>query len=561
MQSVRSALKCLVVTAILLMSGPVFVGTSIAQYGDGAYGSCAYGQSCPDDTDPPPDDSTPDPSGGGDTGNITDPDGSSDSGDSGQDGDGGNSGDGTDGGDGNDGSGTGTTGGGGGSSTPGQTTGRPTGVLGPAISFVQELPEEQQALLPYYFWILLMLLAIILLMQAYLDRKKIAELRIQLRQLKSALEEQQNFLRLVLHHLNTPLALVKNTVELLGSDPEKEAAALQLLQPASADLATTIDSVSSELTKDDAEAASKENLVTQGQQTTTWRDRLYYLVPIGVAAVFGFGLTYLLYLADAFKPVHQFQYQLAVAAMSSLIFINAVRIFRLSRFQRKVLRASKELAEKLDAKRRAIITRLSGSLGGIVTALQTGHEKITNAKYQELFGRGLKAITSIFTKTKASVEPLSDQPSEVSLPALITRILADNEAEITKKQIAVSTEFGVMKPIRARADDLKLALESVIGNAILYNKEGGSLDIRTSMKRDVLHVEITDSGIGMDRNELSKLYKPFYQADDVLQFDHGGMSISLYATRQDLQRLGGDIHIESEKNHGSKAMISLPATA
>lgn len=534
--------------------------TAEAQFGnDGSYGECAYGQSCPSVDD------------GGNNGNVVDPEDEDSQGeDDGNQADNGSSGEEggqeeTEDNQGEDESGNSSE------IVKNRKEQRQKitdnfGVLGPAVDttinsaveIVQKLPETQQALLPYYFWILLIILGLILLFQAWLDKKKISQLKIYLNNLNRQIDERQNFLRLVLHHLNTPLATVKSSLELLSSMGSQEQAAVSILTPAVTSLGVMINDITTKATHQESSSQSDELLLEDAKRSTNRRAKLYYLLPVFIAAVFGFGLTYILYEANAFQPSHRFHFQLAGALMASLIFINALRIFRLSRIQYRILLKSRQIAQQITIKREKLITELSESLGSLVYTLQTAQTKIVNQKYGVIFNNGVIALSAISTKTALSVHRLSPEVSEVSLPALITEIFAKYQTEITKKQIVVTTEYSILKPITTFAEDVRVVLDSILSNSVVYNKENGSIDIKTWQDSNYSHIKISDSGIGMSADELSKLFTPFRQSGDVLHFDKGGVGISLYACKEALVRIGGKIEVNTKADKGTVVDISLP---
>lgn len=538
-----------------------------AQYGRDTYGSCEYGVSCPvtdapgGDTNntqqPPIDDSSEDPTDNQDD-DQTDPDDDADTGDV-SDSDSGAEGRGLN---------RELNGIGGGliytapeqpnSNTRSQT--EETGVftlLRSPITFVRELPPEQQAFLPYYTWLLLLILAIILILQAYYDRYKTQKLKQEVAQLERTIEEQKAFLHLVMHYLNTPVSLIRNAIELVASDPQDKEVVVSLQEPVG-QLSSAVNDITTTKIDTSDYSAINQATIQQAKNYSAWKDRMYYIVPIAVASFFGLGITYLLYKAEAIQPVHHVQYQIGIIVMSSFIFMNAVRIFRINRIQMKVLNKSKEIAQHINAERNAVIMELSQKLENISDNLSLGIMGIRNAQYKNIVQKGVDDITRLYVRARASVESLSASETNFELHKFLTEMISRHQQQIQEKQLNITTHYSSPDLIITYHDDLVLAIESVFGNSITYNKEHGSIDIQTWTKGNKLYISIDDTGIGMSESELSQAFKPFYQEADVLQFDHGGVSLSLFASQKAMQRLGGGITLHSEHNRGTQATISLP---
>jgi signal transduction histidine kinase len=115
-------------------------------------------------------------------------------------------------------------------------------------------------------------------------------------------------------------------------------------------------------------------------------------------------------------------------------------------------------------------------------------------------------------------------------------------------------------PIRMTSDvdKIRQILVNLAGNAVKFTDEGEvKLDL-TQNNRNVCFV-VSDTGIGITRQDIDRLFKPFAQLDTGLTRRHGGTGLGLYISRGLAGLLGGRIEVESEYGKGSKFTLVLPA--
>lgn len=109
---------------------------------------------------------------------------------------------------------------------------------------------------------------------------------------------------------------------------------------------------------------------------------------------------------------------------------------------------------------------------------------------------------------------------------------------------------------------LRQLLFNLLGNACKFTKNG---EISLSIERVINNTEdrilfkIKDSGIGMDKKYLARLFDPFSQADNTTTKLFGGTGLGLTISRRFSELMGGEIAVESEREKGSLFTVNLPA--
>lgn len=98
------------------------------------------------------------------------------------------------------------------------------------------------------------------------------------------------------------------------------------------------------------------------------------------------------------------------------------------------------------------------------------------------------------------------------------------------------------------------AIENITGNAFRYTPRGGSINLNSYMRNDMAVIELTDTGCGIDSSDIDKVLEPFYRATKSRREPGFGLGLSIVRSIADVH--GWNLKIESEKNLGTKIIIS-----
>ena len=137
--------------------------------------------------------------------------------------------------------------------------------------------------------------------------------------------------------------------------------------------------------------------------------------------------------------------------------------------------------------------------------------------------------------------------------------LADQNAN--QVEIQCPDDLGAMHSDRAK---FRQALFSVLSNAAKFTSRGA---VRLKVVREAaegggwITLAVSDTGIGMTADQMSRIFQPFVQADSSTTRQYGGSGLGLAITRHFCHMLGGEISVVSEPGKGSTFTIRLPAEA
>jgi signal transduction histidine kinase len=157
-------------------------------------------------------------------------------------------------------------------------------------------------------------------------------------------------------------------------------------------------------------------------------------------------------------------------------------------------------------------------------------------------------------------ETRAGSTSAAELARRIQRTFQDRAAE---KRLAFHVELPAedLPPIRGPLETLEQVLENLVSNAVKYTPEEGSVAVRFSKADGTVRIEVSDTGIGIPREDRPRLFSEFFRAENAKAMEVVGTGLGLSIVKENIDRLGGRIVVESEEGAGSLFVVHLPAAA
>jgi signal transduction histidine kinase len=116
------------------------------------------------------------------------------------------------------------------------------------------------------------------------------------------------------------------------------------------------------------------------------------------------------------------------------------------------------------------------------------------------------------------------------------------------------------EPIRQRHDPQRLGqvLSNLIGNAIKFTEPGGKVDVRLEATTEGAHIRVADTGVGIDAQELPRVFDRFYRGGGATQTRASGSGLGLSIVRQIVEMHSGRVAITSSPGKGTQVSVALP---
>jgi signal transduction histidine kinase len=167
-----------------------------------------------------------------------------------------------------------------------------------------------------------------------------------------------------------------------------------------------------------------------------------------------------------------------------------------------------------------------------------------------------------FARIDAGTFRTGDDP--VGLPRCIAQSVDLVRDIAAAKEITVAIALSDNLPlVLADETHLRQVFLNLIGNAVKFTPNGGLVDIRSADPSDsylsgALVISVSDSGIGIPREKIDKLFQPFAQLAGSQSRSHGGLGLGLVNTKRIVEAYGGTVWLDSDLGSGTVAYVSLP---
>ncbi len=118
--------------------------------------------------------------------------------------------------------------------------------------------------------------------------------------------------------------------------------------------------------------------------------------------------------------------------------------------------------------------------------------------------------------------------------------------------------YPMHQNIAADKERLRQVLINLITNAAKYSPNAKKIVIRCEVKEDRLFISVQDFGIGISKDEQDKIFDRFFQVRGLNRNRFEGLGLGLFISKGIVERLGGEIWVESKKDQGSTFFFTLP---
>jgi two-component system cell cycle sensor histidine kinase PleC len=186
-------------------------------------------------------------------------------------------------------------------------------------------------------------------------------------------------------------------------------------------------------------------------------------------------------------------------------------------------------------------------------------------KYQEycsdIRGSGqylLEVINDVLDMAKIEAGRIRLEPEHLEIEPLLAEAMRVVSARAQDKQVELTADIAADLTLDADRRAVKQIALNLLSNAVKFTPEGGRVGLRAKAVDDYVLLGIADSGIGIARDALKRLGRPFEQVEGQLTKSHHGSGLGLAIAKSLVELHGGRMRIRSQIGRGTVVLVWLP---
>jgi two-component system sensor histidine kinase SenX3 len=221
--------------------------------------------------------------------------------------------------------------------------------------------------------------------------------------------------------------------------------------------------------------------------------------------------------------------------------------------------------------RRDFVANISHELKTPIGALSLLSEAVLGAKDDP------EAVTKFATRMQSEAKRLTDlvqeiinlsrlqdsdplqEPREVAVSYLVKEAIDQSQINAENRGVTVTFTEDAAAMLLGDRDQLIMAMQNLIDNAINYSPENTKVAVTSRVKEGIVEISVTDQGIGIPESDLLRIFERFYRVDPARSRQTGGTGLGLSIVKHVAAKHGGDVKVWSAENVGSTFTLLLPA--
>ncbi len=243
----------------------------------------------------------------------------------------------------------------------------------------------------------------------------------------------------------------------------------------------------------------------------------------------------------------------------------------LSNAKRDIIRQA-EVIKKINQTRDLMYSIIShdirspfASISMMVSMLAEGYLEADSEEFQEIIinlNRSTKEtyalLENLLQWTKTQTGNLECHPKEVDLKSALSEPLSIAQMRADMKKIALHESIPEGLTLMIDGNMFGTVLRNLLSNAVKYTEEGGEIKIIAKDENERVLIEVIDNGIGMDQEQLQKLFrKDIFHTTTGTQNEKGS-GLGLHLVKEFTELNGGTVSVESELGKGSTFRLEFP---
>lgn len=227
--------------------------------------------------------------------------------------------------------------------------------------------------------------------------------------------------------------------------------------------------------------------------------------------------------------------------------------------------------QRVDAVRRDFVANASHEMKTPVTGIQTLAEALTVTIERQEHDRSRELATRLTDEAGRlgrlitellSLRRLEDDGERARGPVDLVALITDEAERVRERAVDRDIHLACDLPesavVAGTEADLRLVVSNLLDNAVGYNRDGGRIEVELRPHDGAWGLRVGDTGIGIPRQDLDRIFERFYRVDVARSRAAGGTGLGLSIVRHAVERHGGSIQVASILGEGTTFTVDVP---
>jgi signal transduction histidine kinase len=208
------------------------------------------------------------------------------------------------------------------------------------------------------------------------------------------------------------------------------------------------------------------------------------------------------------------------------------------------------------------------AIQSLLKSIEEGYAGEISQKARDLIVRSEQRTSFLITLVNGLLDLIAGKigkPKEGDIKVVDINVAVKNTLHLMQEKIkAKNLEIKIKATpepsyLNIVPDDLDIILTNLIDNAVKYTKQGGTISINNLVTNKEIKIEMSDTGIGIVKEDLYKIFNEFYRSKNAKAVELRGTGLGLSIVKNLIKQYGGSIDVRSEIGKGTTVTVSFPA--
>ena len=170
-----------------------------------------------------------------------------------------------------------------------------------------------------------------------------------------------------------------------------------------------------------------------------------------------------------------------------------------------------------------------------------------------------KLVQDLLTLSRYDSKKNKNSIVEFDLGELAKKCTEKFEIEVRKRNQSLECFVTAdVPPVQADKDGIERVIINIISNSVKYTPNGGKINVYVGYVHNDAYVKIKDTGIGIPKDDLDKVFERFYRVDKARSRKLGGTGLGLSIAKEIIEQSNGNISVSSKVGQGTEVVIRIP---